>query len=72
MDKPKWEKVPGGGGGVLGSGFAGYVPLASRNPNPIIVYFWAILWPMIINPILVTFGQMIFLLSKSRKSATPF
>ena len=27
-----------GGGGVLGSGFAGYVPLASQNPYPIIVY----------------------------------
>ena len=28
----------GGGGGGLGSGFAGYVPLASQNPHPIIVY----------------------------------
>ena len=27
-----------GGGGVLGSGFAGYVPLVSQNPYPIIVY----------------------------------
>ena len=27
-----------GGGGVLGSGFAGYLPLASQNPHPIIVY----------------------------------
>ena len=26
------------GGGVLGSSFAGYVPLASHNPHPIIVY----------------------------------
>ena len=26
------------GGRVLGSGFAGYVPLASQNPHPIIVY----------------------------------
>ena len=25
-------------GGALGSGFAGYVPLASQNPHPIIVY----------------------------------
>ena len=25
-------------GEVLGSGFAGYVPLASQNPHPIIVY----------------------------------
>ena len=29
---------PEGGGGVLGSNFAGYVPLASQNSNPIIVY----------------------------------
>ena len=28
--------LPGGGGGVLGSSFAGYVPLASQNPYPII------------------------------------
>ena len=27
-----------GGGGLPGSIFAGYVPLASKNPNPIIVY----------------------------------
>ena len=27
-----------GVGGVIGSSFAGYVPLASQNPNPIIVY----------------------------------
>ena len=36
----------GGGGvgvGVLGSVFAGHVPLASQNPYPIIVYFWSIL-----------------------------
>ena len=31
-------KTPGGGGSVLGSIFAGYVPLASPNPYPIIVY----------------------------------
>ena len=30
--------VPGGGGGVFRSGFAGYVPLASQNPYPIIIY----------------------------------
>ena len=27
-----------GGGGVLGLIFAGYVPLASQSPSPIIVY----------------------------------
>ena len=30
-----------GGGGVLGIAFAGYVPLASWSPYPIIVYFVA-------------------------------
>ena len=33
-----YVQAPGGEGGVLGSGFAGYVPLASQNPHPIIVY----------------------------------
>ena len=32
---------PGGGGGVLGLMFAGYVPLASQSPYPILVYFLA-------------------------------
>ena len=32
---------PPGGGGVLGLMSAGYVPLASQNPYPIIVYFFA-------------------------------
>ena len=32
---------PSGGGGVLGLMFAGYVPLASQSPYPIVVYFWA-------------------------------
>ena len=72
-----WHDCGGGilaPGEVLGSSFAEHVPLASQNPYPIIVYFWSILWPIIIiiNPILVTFGQIIFLLSKSRKSATLF
>ena len=31
----------GGGGEVLGFSFAGYVPLASQSPCPIIVYFVA-------------------------------
>ena len=36
-------KGGGGGGGVvvLGFSFAGYVPLASQSPCPIIVYFVA-------------------------------
>ena len=34
----KAKRPGGGGGGVLGSIFAGYVPLASRNPYPIKVY----------------------------------
>ena len=33
--------LKGGGGGVLGFMFAGYVPLASQIPYPIIVYFLA-------------------------------
>ena len=34
----KWGWIPaGGGGGVLGLMFAGYVPLASQSPYPIIV-----------------------------------
>ena len=32
------SREEGGGGGVLESIFAGYVPLASPNPYPIIVY----------------------------------
>ena len=35
------ERARGGGEGVLGSIFAGYVPLAPQNPYPIIVYFVA-------------------------------
>ena len=44
------------GKGSVGLIFAGYVPLASQSPYPIIVNFWSILWP-IIGPILVTFGH---------------
>ena len=40
------------GGGELALIFSGYVPLASQTPYPIIVR-----WP-IIDPILVTFGQI--------------
>ena len=36
MEKEK--KVGPGGGGVRGLIFAGYVPLASQSPYPIIVY----------------------------------
>ena len=49
-------------GGVTGSIFAGYMPLASRNPYPIKL-FKSILWP-VIDPILVTFGWMKFSRSK--------
>ena len=35
-------KVPGGGG-VLGFIFARYVPLASQNPYPTIIYSVAVL-----------------------------
>ena len=38
MPRFKCVNPGGGGGGVLGSSFAGYVPLASQNPYPIIVY----------------------------------
>ena len=41
-------RTRGGGGGLLGSIFAGYVPLAPQGPC---------LWP-IIHPILVTFEEM--------------
>ena len=40
------------GGGDLGSIFAGYVPLSSKNPYPL----YSILWP-IIDPILVGKGE---------------
>ena len=38
--QPLFGKGPGAGvgGGYLGHFFAGYVPLTSQNPNPIIVY----------------------------------
>ena len=39
--KKEWTGNPGGGGGVLGFSFAGYVPLASQSPFPIIVFFVA-------------------------------
>ena len=35
----RWIPEGGGGGGLLGLIFAGYVPLASQSPYPIIVYF---------------------------------
>ena len=47
-------RFPWEGGGILGSGFAGYVPLASQNPHPIIVNSVA----NYIDSILVTFEQM--------------
>ena len=36
--EPKPVDIDAPGGGVLRSGFARYVPLASQNPHPIIVY----------------------------------
>ena len=42
-----------------------------RTPSAIIVNFWSHL-SLIIDPIFVTFKQIIFLFSKSRKSTTPF
>ena len=62
----KWFKALGvvvvgvgvGGGWVFGLIFAGYVPLASQNPYPIIVYYVAILW----TP-LVTWKKVIFAIS---------
>ena len=47
-----WPPPGRGGGGKLALIFSGYVPLASHTPYPIIVR-----WP-IIDPILVTFGQI--------------
>ena len=44
----------GGGGGLFGLIFAGYVLLASQNPYPTIVYSAAI---MIIDLVLVTLGK---------------
>ena len=38
---PCTQLPPGEGGGVLGFSFAGYVPLASQSPCPIIVFFVA-------------------------------
>ena len=64
-------KARGGGGGVLGSSFAGYVPLASQNPYPIIVYFWSILWPIIYKPHLSHFWANDFLTLKVPKKCDP-
>ena len=71
---------PGGG-----SGFAGYVPLTSQNPHPIIVYSvanyrphlshcWAnvIVIAAVNLPIFKSLFTRIFLSQKSRKFATPF
>ena len=58
-----------GGGGVLGSIFAGYVPLATQNPYPIIVYSVANyrphlshFWANVIFPIPVTFCWCLYLI----------
>ena len=64
----KWFKTRG----LLGSIFAGYVPLASQNPHPIIVYSVAIyrphlshFWPRIRLPIFKSLLNRIFLPQKS-------
>ena len=53
-----------GGGGLLGLIFAGYVPLASQNPYPIIVYSVAKYRPHLIhfweNVVLVAFCWCIY------------
>ena len=38
VDREIPQPLGGGGGGGMGLIFAGYVPLASQNPYPIIVY----------------------------------
>ena len=60
------------GGGVLGSIFAAYLPLASQNPYPIIVYSVVNYSPHLNHFLRCPFCQMIFSLSKSRKSATHY
>ena len=61
------------GGGVLGLIFAGYVPLASQSPSPIIVYsvanyrphlshFWAKLCVIFLIQNLVTFYLCIYVI----------
>ena len=53
------------GGGVLGSGFAGYVPLASQNPHPIIVYSVANY-----RPHLSHFGGNVIVISTTKFNAS--
>ena len=58
-----WER--GGGWGLLGLIFAGYVPLAPQNPYPIIVYCVAIYtlsFGNFHNPNLVAFCLCIYLI----------
>ena len=58
-------------GGLLGSIFAGYVPLASPNPYPIIVYSVASYRPHV-NHFWANIPQIpTCLLLKSRKCVTP-
>ena len=66
---------PGGGGGVLGSIFAGYVLLAPPSPYPIIVYSVANYRPHVSHfwaniPQIPTCRNLLTL--KSHKCATPF
>ena len=64
---PRGVCVCGGGGGVLGLIFAGYVPLAFQSPYPIIIYFLANFRPHLSHnfrdPNSVTFYLCIYLIN---------
>ena len=47
------------GGGVLGLMFAGYVPLASQSPHPILVYFLANYRPHLSHFFIVQFNKQL-------------
>ena len=72
-------------GGVLGLMFAGYVPLASQSPHPILVYFLANYRPHLSHFFIVQFNKQLsdlfnwesshfdsLLTPKIREFATPF
>ena len=55
----KHHVLPPGGGGVLGLMFAGYVPLASQSPHPILVYFLANYRPHLSHFFIVQFNKQL-------------